>query len=291
MLWVWFTLLAALMQSMRNALQKELSREVSVLAATLARFIYAGPLAALYLYALYQRDDAVWPQFQWSFYFYVAAAAVMQIVATALMVQVFRQRNYAIGVGLAKSEAIFAAVLGMLFFASPLSWLGWLGVTAGAIAIFLLSGVKDWRQLPLSTILYGAGSGAAFALTSLWVREASLVLQVPFPFGAAWVLVSVICSQTLLLCLYLLIRDRASLLALWQRPRLTFLTSLCSGIGSFGWFSAMSLMSVPVVKTLGQVEVLFTLLLSHFWFKEKLRAHDGVGLGLVVLAAVLVLWA
>jgi len=290
-MWILFTLLAASMQAVRNACQKELSKEVSVLGVTLARFIYASPLAAVYLLALYQYQAAALPVFSGSFAGYVLAASVMQILATALRVVLFKQKNYAIGVGLAKSEAIFAAVLGVLFFASVLSPLGWLGVGVGAIAVFLLSGVRNLTELPLQTVAIGAASGAAFALTSLWIREASLALGLPFPYGAAWVLLFVISCQTLLLLGYLLIRDRAVLVALWQRPRLTLLTSFFSCIGSLGWFTAMSLESVPLVKTLGQVEVLFTLLISVFWFKEKLKRTDLLGLALVVIAAVLVMWA
>ncbi len=294
-MWILFTLLAAAMQAVRNACQKELSKEVPVLGVTLARFIYASPLAALYLFALYSLSDPTTrpavPQFSLSFAGYVLAASVMQILATALMVVLFKQKNYAIGVGLAKSEAIFAAVLGVLFFASVLSPLGWIGVGVGAIAVFLLSGVRNLTELPLKTVAIGAASGAAFALTSLWIREASLALGLPFPFGAAWVLLFVISCQTLLLLGYLLLRDRAVLVALWQRPRLTLQTSFFSCIGSLGWFTAMSLETVPLVKTLGQVEVLFTLLISVFWFKEKLKRTDLLGLALVVIAAVLVMWA
>lgn len=291
MVWVLFTLLAASMQAVRNACQKELSKEVPVLGVTLARFIYAWPLAGLYLWSLYQVQDADIPQFSAGFGFYVLAASLMQIAATALMVVLFKQKNYAIGVGLAKSEAIFAAVLGVLFFASPLSGLGWLGVIVGAVAVFLLSGVQQLRQLPLLTVGIGAASGAAFALTSLWIREASLALGLPFPHGAAWVLLFVISCQTLLLLGYLMWRDAAVLIALWQRPRLTLLTSLFSCIGSLGWFTAMSLETVPLVKTLGQIEVLFTLLISMYWFKEKLKQTDLLGLALIVVAAILVMWA
>lgn len=294
-MWILFTLLAASMQAVRNACQKELSKEVSVLGVTLARFIYASPLAALYLSALYALSDPVQrpeiPQFSSGFATYVLAASLMQILATALMVMLFKQKNYAIGVGLAKSEAIFAAVLGVLFFASKLSPLGWLGVAVGAVAVFLLSGVKNIRELPLRTVTIGAACGAAFALTSLWIREASLALGLPFPYSAAWVLLFVISCQTLLLLGYLLLRDRTVLVALWNRPRLTLLTSFFSCIGSLGWFTAMSLETVPLVKTLGQVEVLFTLLISVFWFKEKLKRTDLLGLTLVVMAAVLVMWA
>jgi len=290
-MWILFTLLAAFMQAWRNAFQKQLSVDVNVMGVTLARFIYASPLAALYLWILYREPSAQLPQFSGNFVFYVVAAALMQILATALMVVLFKQKNYAIGVGLAKSEAIFAAVLGVLFFASTLTPLGWLGVLVGSVAVFLLSGLTSFKTISWPTVLIGSASGLAFALTSLWVREASLALGLPFPYGAAWVLLFVISLQTLVLMVYLMLRDSATLVALWQRPRLTMLTSVTSCIGSLGWFTAMSLEIVPLVKTLGQVEVLFTLLISAFFFKEKLKKQDYLGLTLIVIAALLVMWA
>lgn len=62
-MWVMFTLMAAFMQAWRNAFQSELSRDVGVLGVTLARFLYAGPLAALYLAGLYLWQDASIPNF------------------------------------------------------------------------------------------------------------------------------------------------------------------------------------------------------------------------------------
>lgn len=290
MLWIPFTLLAAFMQAWRNAFQKQLSKEVSITGVTLARFIWASPLAATYLWGLYQWQPVAMPQFSAGFAGFIIAAALAQILATALMVKLFKLRNYAIGAGLAKSEAILAAMLGVLFFSESLSALGWGGVLLGAAAVFLLSGAS-FRQLSWPVLLLGLFSGLAFALTSLWVRQASLVLGLPFPHGAAWVLLLVILLQTILLCGYLLLRDKASLTALWQRPKLTLAVSMFSCVGSIGWFTAMSLESVALVKTLGQVEVLFMLLISAFVFKEKLQKTDHWGLGLIVLAAIAVMWA
>ncbi|WP_333797763.1 DMT family transporter [Rheinheimera sp.] len=290
-MWILFTLLAAFMQAWRNAFQKQLSVDVNVLGVTLARFIYASPLAALYLWLLYSSPDAVIPAFHDNFVFYVVAASLMQILATALMVVLFKQKNYAIGVGLAKSEAIFAAVLGVLFFSSALTPLGWLGVLLGSIAVFLLSGLTSIKTISWSTVLIGGASGLAFALTSLWVREASLALGLPFPYGAAWVLLFVISLQTLILLCYLALRDAQTLNALWSKPKLTLLTSVSSCIGSLGWFTAMSLETVPLVKTLGQVEVLFTLMISAWFLNEKLKKQHYLGLGLIVVAAMLVMWA
>ena len=210
------------------------------------------------------------PTLNHRFVLFIVGAAIAQIIATALMVKLFKLRNYAIGAGLAKSEAILAAILGVAFFSESLSLLGWAGVLLGAVAVFLLSGAS-WRQLSWPVLLLGISSGLSFALTSLWVRQASLALGLPFPHGAAWVLLVVILLQTLILLSYLLWRERSTLLALWRHPRLTLLISISSCIGSIGWFTAMSLESVALVKTLGQVEVLFMLLISAFSLKKSCK--------------------
>lgn len=293
MTWVFFTVLAAFMQAFRNAFQKKLSVSVPVMGVTLARFLFGAPLAALYLCGLYHWGDApaAPAQLPTLFVLYAVAAALMQIVATSLMVKVFTFNNYAIGAGLAKSEAIFAAILGVMFFASSLTPLGWLGVLVGAVAVFLLSGLNSLRDLDGRTLIYGAGSGLSFALTSLWVREASLSLGLPFPYGAAWVLLLVLTIQTVTLLVYLALKSPETLQKMRLQPKLVLITSIASCVGSLGWFTAMSLQTVPLVKTLGQIEVLFTLLISVFWLKEKLKPQDLWGLALIVLAAVLVMWA
>lgn len=290
MTWIFFTFLAAFMQSWRNAFQSRLAGDVKTAGVTLARFIWASPLAALYLITLYHIEPVQLPSFSHTFIGFIVGAAVMQILATALMVKLFKFNNYAVGAGLAKSEALVAAVLGMLFFGTHLNVLGWIGVLLGGIGVFMLSAQGGFRQLSLPTILLGLGSGSAFALTSLWVREASLALGLPFPHSAAWVLLLVISLQTLLLVGYLFARDINTLKALWSKPKLTLLTSISSCIGSMGWFSAMSLQAVPYVKTLGQVEIFFTMLISIFWLRQRVRIKDGLGLILVALAAVLVMW-
>ncbi|CAH8185566.1 hypothetical protein VAE151_530020 [Vibrio aestuarianus] len=52
----------------------------------------------------------------------------------------------------------------------------------------------------------------------------------------------------------------------------------------------MSLQAVPYVKTLGQIEIFFTMLISVFWLKQKIKIKDGFGLMFVALAAILVMW-
>lgn len=296
MIWIFFTLMAAFMQAWRNAFQKQLSTTVDAYGVTLARFIGATPLAALYLLLLYHFQPVTQyvplSSFGNRFWLYIGMVAVSQILATVLMVKLFQQKNYAIGVGLAKSEAILAAIIGVAVLGVQLSFLGWLGVLIGAVAVFLLSGARSMATLSWPTLWTGLASGLCFAIASLMVREASLeLIQLPFLHRAGWVLLCAISLQNLLLLTWLSIKSPQTLTAMWQRKGLTARVSIASFLGSLGWFSAMSLQSVPLVKTLGQIEVLFTLMISLYFFKEKLVKTDHAGLWLVMLGAVLVIWA
>ena len=291
--WLIFTLMAAFMQAWRNAFQKQLSSTVDVYGVTLARFLFGFPFAFIYLILLYQQQPITESvHFSMHFWGYIIVAACSQILATVLMVQLFKQKNYAIGVGLAKSEAILTALIAVIFLHEYLSPLGWCGVLLGAVAVFLLSKGQQKSNFSFSTLTIGIGSGLCFAITSLLVREASLELSaLPFLHRAAWVLFWVIGFQCISMLLYLGLLSRSTLSAMWHRIGLTFKVSVCSFLASLGWFSAMSMQTVALVKTLGQVEILFSLLISVFFFKEKLARTDHIGLLVVMIAAILVILA
>ncbi|MFS1891974.1 DMT family transporter [Vibrio lentus] len=288
--WIAFTLLAAFSQSWRNAFQSKLAGTMSVAGVTLARFIWAGPIALIYLYSLYQWQPVSAPNFSGAFVFYIVAAAIMQILATGLMVMLFKLENYAIGAGLAKCEAPVSAVLSVLFFGTALTVTGWVGVLIGTLGVLIMSSASGWRSLSPKVFLLGMACSTAFALTSLWVREASLNIGLPFPHSAAWVLFLVISLQTVIICTYLFFRERDTLRQIFTKSKLVVMTSLASVIGSLGWFSAMSLQAVPYVKTLGQIEVVFMVLISYFWLGQSIARKDILALILLSIAAVLVMW-
>lgn len=291
MSWILFTLLAVTMQTFRNALQSKLSSSVNTSGVTLARFLFAPPMVAIYLVILYQVKPTHIPDFHSGFISIVMIAAVMQIIATSLMVVLFKQKNFAVGAGLAKSEALVAGVLGTLFFGSTLSLLGWAGIFVGALAVFVLSGLGKPGQLSLKTVLIGLACGTSFALTSLFVREAAHSLDVAFPYSAAWVLLWVLCIQTLMLGVYIGIKEPQTFSQLKQNGWMTLATSFTSCIGSIGWFSAMALQHVAYVKTLGQTEVLLTILISAWWLKNPVKKNELYGLILIAIAAVMVMWS
>mgnify|MGYP003664958970 FL=1 len=78
-LWIPFTLMAAFMQSWRNAFQKRLSADVDTLGVTLARFIFAVPMAAIYVSFLFYYGDTEVPLMEWHFYLIIILGAISQI--------------------------------------------------------------------------------------------------------------------------------------------------------------------------------------------------------------------
>ena len=60
-------------------------------------------------------------------------------------------------------------------------------------------------------------------------------------------------------------------------------------LGSIGWFTAMTLEIASYVKTLGQLEFVFTLALTVFYFKESPSRLELFGMILVVLGGIVLL--
>jgi len=291
MSWILFTLGAVVMQTVRNALQSKLSGAVNTSGVTLSRFILAPPIALVYLLILYSSSASQVPEFSGSFITVILCASLLQIAATSLMVILFKQKNFAIGAGLAKSEALVAGVVGMLFFGSYLTPLGWAGILIGAIAVFVLSSGNRLHGISVKTMVIGLACGTCFALTSLLVREASHMLNVQHTVAAAWVLLWVLCVQTISLSGYIALTKPFVFRQLTNAKKQVLAISTVSCLGSICWFTAMALQHVALVKTLGQLEVLLTLVLSHYWLKNTVTKREIAGLLLIGLAAIFVMWA
>ncbi len=291
MSWILFTLGAVVMQTVRNALQSKLSGAVNTSGVTLSRFILAPPIALVYLLILYSSSASQVPEFSGSFITVILCASLLQIAATSLMVILFKQKNFAIGAGLAKSEALVAGVVGMLFFGSYLTPLGWAGIVIGAIAVFVLSSGNRLHGISVKTMVIGLACGTCFALTSLLVREASHMLNVQHTVAAAWVLLWVLCVQAITLSGYIALTKPYVFRQLTNAKKQVLAISTVSCLGSICWFTAMALQHVALVKTLGQLEVLLTLVLSHYWLKNAVTKREIAGLLLIGLAAIFVMWA
>lgn len=292
--WIAFTILAALMQAVRTAGQKQLTSSVTPMSSTLIRYVFGLPFAIIYLLYVTRGelpDVAASAMGNVRFLVYALGAAVAQIIATVLLVRLFSFRNFTVGTSLAKTEAVQAAVFGTVLFGMPLSLIGWLAVAIGFLGIYIVSmPTADQRWEP-RTVLLGTLSGSAFALTSLWIREASLSLNQPVLSSAAMTLVFLVSVQSLICVCYTALREPAQFAAIGKRLGLASFVGLTSALGSVGWFTAMTYQNPALVKSLGQVEFIFTLLLTTLFFKERITARELLGVVAIVCSVILILQA
>ncbi len=232
------------------------------------------------------------PDFQIVFFLSGLAAGVLQIVATVLLIRLFAMRNFAVGTTFIRTEILLTALVGLAFFTEEISGLGWIAILLSVTGLILISAAKQtsWTGFWNLSAAYGLASGLAFALTSLFLRQASLSLDLnDAPVSAAITLVYMVSLQTVICLVLVLWQKPLELKILPKRTAASFFIGVTSVLGSVGWFTAMTLQSAAYVKTLGQIEFLFTLALSIFYFKERSTVVEWFGMSFVISGAILLL--
>ena len=296
-LWIPITVWAAFAQTLRNAAQRHLTKSLGTLGATLVRFLYGLPFAAAWL-GLLMGQGLVIPAINGPFVLWVVEGAVMQIIATALLLRVMEERNFALGVAYSKTEIIQVALFGFAFLGDPVTVTTALAVLCGTVGVLLLAPVD--RAHPFRTFLrgwtsrsalIGLGSGASFALSATGYRAAALALDSSsFLMAAGYTLVWAQALQTVLLGGWLLLRDPKTIVRVLQAWRTSLFAGFMGAAASAGWFTAMAIEPVAHVRTLGLIELLFSYVVSRRVFRERLQPLEIAGIVVLTAALFIVTW-
>ncbi|MBU3918064.1 DMT family transporter [bacterium] len=282
MSWIVFTIFAALMQSVRTAGQKAMGSTFSPMANTCVRFLFGLPVAVLYFLFLRLVNSSTFLNFSSEFFIYALLAGISQVFGTVLQVRLLGLRNFATGTVFVKSEVMLTAFIGFTFFDDVLglrSWMGILLCTMGIVFLTLGSHkVFQWKNLSGPSVLMGVGAGLGFSLAALFIRRASLSLNAGFMLSAATCLVGVVALQTIIMVLYLILFEPNQWKIIFSKSRQSVFIGITSIFGSIGWFTAMTLIQASFVRALGQVEVIFALIITYGFFKEKPRQFEWIGI-------------
>ena len=294
-IWVVASLFAAAMQTSRFMLQKQLkSAGLSTGGATFSRFLFAFPLAGLVAGALIASSGAGFPVLSGRFFALAWLGGLCQIVGTFATVALFSQRNFAVGIAFTKSETLLVALFSVVIVGEQISGLGLLAIGLGVVGVILLSKPARhgaWRLWNKSSGL-GLLAGTGFAISALGYRGATLeVASDNFILRAALTLAVVTTSQTLAMLLYLRLREPGEIGRVLGRWRKTALVGVTGMLGSLGWFVAFTLQNAAYVRALGQIELIFGLILATLVFGERstraeLAAIVLLGLSIVMLIVV-----
>jgi drug/metabolite transporter (DMT)-like permease len=293
MIWLPATLLAALFQAWRTAVQQRVRAELSVNAAGLVRYLYGLPVGCLLLALYVGWSGKELPEMGAHFFVYCAAAGFAQIIGTNLLLMAFGYRNYVAGTAFAKTEAMQGAILALLLLGERLSLLTWLGIAIGVAGVMVVSAGGQrlrLRDLVQPAALCGLGAGFGFTMTSILVKSASFeVATTDKLFAALIILVTVQAFQTLMQGAYVAVREREQIAKVFATWRTSGQVGLLAALGSACWFTGFATAPVALVRAVGQVEVILTLGFSHFYLKEEMKSGEATGLLLVGAGVVLAL--
>ena len=293
MIWLPATLLAALFQAWRTAVQQRVRAELSVNAAGLVRYLYGLPVGTvlLALYLWWTRSDL--PDLHLPFIAFCAAAGFAQIIGTNLLLMAFGYRNYVAGTAFAKTEAMQGALLAFLLLGETLSWLTIGGIALGVAGVMIVAaGGQRLRAADIvqPAALCGLGAGLGFTMTSIFVKSATLELATADKVLAALTgLVVVNSCQTLMQGGYVVWREREQLPRVFATWRTSGQVGVLAALGSACWFTGFATAPVALVRAVGQIEVILTLGFSRFYLHEARKSGEALGLMLVGIGVVLAL--
>jgi len=291
-LWAVFTIVAAFAQTIRNAMQRELSGGLGVAGATHVRFLFGFPFALIFLVVLLWVTGAPLPRPGPSFWPWVAAGAFIQIAATALMLAAMSGRSFVVTIAYTKTEPIQVAIFGFVFLGDTVSWPMVAAICMATAGVIVMSTKPGGMVGGLKPTLLGLASGGALALAVIGFRGAILSLGLPnFVMAATFTLVIGLALQAVALSLYLSLSQPGIMFALLRAWKASLFAGFMGALASQFWFLAFALATAASVRTLALVEVLFSQLVARFAFGQRTSAREGVGMVLVVCGVALLVWA
>ena len=293
-LWIPFTLVAALGQVARNAMQRSLTGPLGTWGATNIRFLFGFPFSILFFAAvlIFSGDHAPWPTA--AFWPWLLLGALSQIIATGLMLLAMNDRSFVVTTAYLKTEAIQTAIFGFVFLGDHLTTLKVVAILIATVGVVITAlrpgGEKSFAELKPTVI--GLVAAAAFALSAIGYRGAIITVSgVTFVTAASYTLVWGLFVQTVVLSIYLLWRAPdvlAKILGLW-RP--SMLAGFMGAFASQFWFLAFALTAAANVRTLALVEVLFAQGVAYYSFKQPISARELSGIALIVIGVALLVAA
>jgi drug/metabolite transporter (DMT)-like permease len=298
-LWIPLTIAAAFFQNIRSAMQKHLKGKLSTLGASYVRFVYAWPIALVYLFAVIVIEGQPLPGFNSSFLLYALFGGICQIMFTIFLLWLFSFHNFAVGTTFSKLETVMVAIFGLLLLGDKLttaivvaiaiSTVGLVVLSAGQAKLNVSNLISGLWRLPT---LIGLACAAWLGMSVVLFRAASLSLNLDsFMVAAAFTLLIVLIMQIAIMTILIGLREPTQLSRVMTHWRPAMLVGISGGLASIGWFSAFTLQNATYVRALGQIELIFTFVVTLLFFREKVARAEIAGILLIIAAIIIILLA
>jgi drug/metabolite transporter (DMT)-like permease len=291
-LWIVFTVTAAFFQTLRNAMQRELTTSLGTVGATHVRFLFGFPFALLSLIGVLLVTGVPLPRPSLSFWPWVIDGAAAQIAATALMLMAMGQRSFVVTIAYIKTEPIQVAIFGLIFLGDAVTLPMMAAILVATTGVLIMSFKPGGMVGGIKPTLIGLASGGMFALSAIGYRGAILSLGLPnFVMAATFTLVVGLVMQAVVLSLYLWLRQPSVMIGILRAWKPSLFAGLMGALASQFWFLAFAIATAASVRTLALVEVLFAQIVARVMFGQRTTVREAIGMALVVAGVGLLIFA
>jgi drug/metabolite transporter (DMT)-like permease len=293
--WMIVTIFGAFFQNLRSSLQKKLNKDLSTVASTYVRFVFALPFASLLFFIYFKNFEIIIEILsQTNFLYYVILASVFQIIFTFVLLYLFKYSNFVVGTSLSKTEVIQVAIFENLILKDKLNILGISGIIIATLGVIIMT-IKDlklfFNNFFSKTTLIGLTSGLFLGLSVVYFRAAALSLinfSSNFEKALSTLFIGLV-IQTSIITVYLLIFEKSEFKKLYNNKFESCLAGLAGFMATLSWFYAFTLMQASFIRAFGQIEIFFSYLSSKYFFKEKLKFSEIIGIIIFVSGVLLML--
>ena len=293
--WLIITFFGAFFQNLRSTLQKKLNKDLSTIASTYVRFVFALPFATLLFFSYFRNFEVINIVLsQPNFIYYVVLASIFQIIFTFVLLYLFKFSNFVVGTALSKTEVIQVAIFEYIILKDKLNIFGIIGIIVATVGVIIIS-VKDLKLFFSNffsrTTLVGLTTGLFLGLSVVYFRAAALALEnfsSNFEKAISTLFFGLI-IQTFIITIYLIFFERSEFKKLYNNKFECCLAGFAGFMATMSWFYAFTLVQASFVRALGQIEIFFSYLSSKYLFKEKITLSEIVGIIIFVTGVLLML--
>ena len=301
-LWIIVAIFAAALQTFRSAFQKRMIPDIGKFGATYIRFIYALPFTFLiFIFWFFVLKNEI-PKLNNLAIFYCFIGALCQVLFTLLLMIIFSYRNFAAGIAFSKTEVLFAALIEIFILNIVFLPIINFGIILGVFAVIFLSVAKETtnindvlakisRSLFTFSTLFGVLTGLILAGSTVGYRMAIINVEGHILDATIYLSILAVFIQSIMMGIWLYYYKRNEFRLVFQFWKKSLPAGICGSGATAGWFLAFALATAAEVRAVGQIELIFSIIISIIFFKEKVQRTEIFGICMLIMSILLVIYA
>ena len=127
------------------------------------------------------------------------------------------------------------------------------------------------------------------ALATIFVKMSYRCLETDSNFSlTVFTLFVILCIQSTVLATVIVLKKSEEFQKAFREPRYFLITGTLGVLASLCWFMAFAMTKLSNVRTLGQTELVFSILVAAIIFKEKVLPFEVAGMACIIFGTLLI---